>query len=122
MSDATYIVRFVEVTPHEAHISARDGAEAIAIGERLMKALSPIARSKTFMAQKTTHEHFTAEPLLKSYRVRVEARSIYEIDVNATDKTDAEANAERIWEDLGPEQFEFQDFMDFHAEATEAEP
>lgn len=119
MADPTYIVRFVELTPHEVHVPASDGAEAINIAGRMLKNLSTVERAKTFLALKTTHEHFTAEPLEKCYRITLEARAIYEGTISAPTATEAEHRAELLWHDTGPEAFEFEDFMDLRVDAEE---
>ena len=122
MSERIYIVRFDEVTPHEAHLTAGSEAGAIAAAEAMLKTLSPAARAQTFLPLKTAFERFTAAPLFKDYRVMVEARVIYEGEVQAMNEDDAEEKAEDTWNTCGPESFEFQDFMDVRFEAKEAQP
>lgn len=119
MSNFTHIVRFVEVTPHEIHLSATDDADALAIAEQLTKTVSPAQRARTFIISETSYERFVVEPLLKPYSVKVEARALYEFTVDAESEDDAEEKAEDAWNLRGPEDFEFEDFMDVHFEAEQ---
>lgn len=122
MSEFTHIVRFVEVTPHEVRLQASTDTEALGIAKRLAETLSPTGRAKTFITSDTVYERFEAEPLLKPFTVTVEAKAIYEITIEARDRTDAEEKAEDEWNSCGPDNFSFEDFEDTRFHAEEEEP
>jgi hypothetical protein len=121
MSNPTHTVRFVETTPYEIRLSAASDGEAIATARHLIETLSPVARAQTFRALETTYENFEAEPVLKSFRITVEAKAIYEAEIQARDKDDAEEKAEDKWNVCGFEDFAFQDCMEVHFDAEEVQ-
>lgn len=117
-----HIVSFREVTGYTVTIDAVDSDDAVEQVTGMTTSLSPAERARVFTVGTTVYEGFAAEATIKSFRVVVEAKAIYEIEVDATDRDDAEEIAEDKWNAHGPDDFSFEDFMDVHFDAEEVEP
>ena len=117
-----HTVSFREVTGYTVTVDAVDSDDAIEQVSGMTTTLSPAERARTFTVGTTGYEGFRAEANTRSFRVVVETKAIYEIEVNAIDRDDAEEIAEDKWNAHGPDDFEFQDFLDVHFDAEEVEP
>lgn len=122
MSEFTHIVRFLEVKPHQVRLKASSVTDAIAKAQALAGTLPPAARKQSFLTEDTRYDDFQVEALTKRFHVSVEARTIYETDIDAFSQAEAELEAERLWNEIGPADFEFVDFMDTHFEAEQVLP
>jgi hypothetical protein len=117
-----HTVSFREVTGYTVTVDAVDTDDAIEQAAGKTTTLSPAERARTFTVGTTGYEDFKAEANTKSFRVVVETKAIYEIEVDAIDRDDAEEIADDKWNAHGPDDFEFQDFDDVHFDAEEVEP
>lgn len=110
-SDEDYL--YVDIPSHHASIAIKRESAGVVVD---------IYRLRVSEGHVATACAKTDDLLRRRFQVRLEARAIYEIEIDACDESEAELKAETIWTDSGPDNFEFQDFMDVHVEAEEVEP
>ena len=112
-----HTVTFREVTTYTTVVDAPRGEDAITKVDHMLANLSPAERARTVIALRTEREGFTAEPIRRAFTVTVEAKVIYETEVEAIDSDDACEIAEDKWNACGPDDFSFEDFMDVRVTA-----
>lgn len=117
-----HTVSFREVTGYTVTVDAIDSDDAIEQVAGMTTTLSPADRARTFTVGTTGYEGFAAEANTKAFRVVVEAKAIYEIEVDAINREDACEIAEDKWNAHGPDDFSFEDFESAHFDAEEVEP
>jgi hypothetical protein len=115
-------ISFAQVSRYVATIDAISESEAIGKAEAMCNTLSGKAKKKAFELLATGYEDFKIAPVLMPFRVSVDARAIYEIEVEARDRYHAEDIAKVNWNARGPSEFSFEDCMDVSFEAEEVEP
>ena len=118
----SYIVSFVEQTHYTTQVEADSNDHAVDQVKSMCETLSSSEKADAFTRVASGYDIFNATPEFKTFRVRVGARAIYDIELEATDKEDAERFAEDKWNAYGLESFDFVDFMDLHCDAEEVDP
>ena len=102
-----YTVSFAEITRYTVTSYGVDGDDAI---KRVRNAAATLPRTPVYFNQ-VSHsiDEFEAEPVSRPFRVCVSTRATYLIELDATDRDDAEEQAEEIWNET-PSDFEIDDF------------
>lgn len=117
-----FSVIFVEETHYTVEFDAIGDTDALDQAKAMCETLSSSEKAKAFKHVASGYTRFEAQPILKPFRVLVEAKAIYEIELDAVDREDAEEVAEDNWNAHGPDDFSFEDFESVHFQAEEVEP
>lgn len=116
-----FIVSFFEETHYTVALDAIGDTDALDHAKDMCETLSSNEKARAFTRVASGYTRFDARPQLKPFRVVVEAKAIYEIELEAIDREDAEERAEDKWNAHGPEDFGFEDFEDVRFQAAEVE-